>query len=190
MNLLMGVKVLQQAIVDLLLDIMVECCQPSERKKCNDASETRSRSIFDNNGTATNRTVVELRGTNGTVESLNNLVDQRLDVGMDGAMGTQAVQSTDLLATVSVGKAAVWPVSSPPESTAQESSGVNNSDQMQETKWPEQSEELLGLIVNSLRALDGAISQGGPEPRQRPQSAQKIALVLGSCCIKPATSWE
>lgn len=178
MNLLMGVKVLQQAIVDLLLDIMVECCQPSERKKCNDASETRSRSIFDNNGTATNRTVVELRGTNGTVESVNNPVDQRLDVGMDGAMGTQAVQSTDLLATVSVGKAAVWPVPSPPESTAQESSGVNNSDQMQETKWPEQSEELLGLIVNSLRALDGAVSQGGPEPRQRPQSAQKIALVL------------
>jgi hypothetical protein len=33
MNLLMGVKVLQQAIVDLLLDIMVECCQPSESKK-------------------------------------------------------------------------------------------------------------------------------------------------------------
>jgi hypothetical protein len=33
MNLLMGVKVLQQAIVDLLLDIMVECCQPSEAKK-------------------------------------------------------------------------------------------------------------------------------------------------------------
>jgi len=37
MNLLMGVKVLQQAIVDLLLDIMVECCQPSDAKKSNDA---------------------------------------------------------------------------------------------------------------------------------------------------------
>lgn len=37
MNLLMGVKVLQQAIIDLLLDIMVECCQPSEGKKGNDA---------------------------------------------------------------------------------------------------------------------------------------------------------
>lgn len=36
MNLLMGVKVLQQAIVDLLLDIMVECCQPSESKKSAD----------------------------------------------------------------------------------------------------------------------------------------------------------
>lgn len=79
-----GVKVLQQAIVHLLLDIMVKCCQPSERKKCNDASK-RSISILDNNGTATNRTVVELRGKNGTLESLNNPVDQRLDVGMDGA---------------------------------------------------------------------------------------------------------
>jgi hypothetical protein len=34
------------------------------------------------------------------------------------------------------------------------------------------------LIVNSLRALDGAVPQGCPEPRRRPQSAQKIALVL------------
>lgn len=34
------------------------------------------------------------------------------------------------------------------------------------------------MIVNSLRALDGAVPQGCPEPRRRPQSAQKIALVL------------
>jgi hypothetical protein len=34
------------------------------------------------------------------------------------------------------------------------------------------------LIINSLRALDGAVPQGCPEPRRRPQSAQKIALVL------------
>lgn len=45
-------------------------------------------------------------------------------------------------------------------------------------KWPEQSEELLGLIVKSLRALDGTIPQGCPEPKRRPQSVQKIALVL------------
>lgn len=34
------------------------------------------------------------------------------------------------------------------------------------------------MIVNSLRALDGAVPQGCPEPRRRPQSAQKISLVL------------
>ena len=47
-----------------------------------------------------------------------------------------------------------------------------------QTKWPEQSEELLGLIVNSLKTLDSAVPQGCPEPRRRPHSAQKIALVL------------
>lgn len=45
-------------------------------------------------------------------------------------------------------------------------------------KWFEHSDELLGLIVNSLGALEGAVPQGVPEPRRRPQSAQKIALVL------------
>lgn len=34
------------------------------------------------------------------------------------------------------------------------------------------------MIVNSLRTLDGAVPQGCPEPRRRPQSAQKISLVL------------
>lgn len=47
-----------------------------------------------------------------------------------------------------------------------------------QAKWPEQSDELLGLIVNSLRAVEGAVAQGGPEPRRRPQSAQKITVVL------------
>lgn len=39
MNLLMGVKVLQQAIIDFLLDIMDECCQPSERSFNEDYSD-------------------------------------------------------------------------------------------------------------------------------------------------------
>ncbi|RZS01894.1 hypothetical protein BHM03_00031844 [Ensete ventricosum] len=43
MNLLMGVKVLQQAIIDLLIDIMVECCQPSEGRTGYDSSETSSK---------------------------------------------------------------------------------------------------------------------------------------------------
>ncbi|KAH9297298.1 hypothetical protein KI387_028980, partial [Taxus chinensis] len=174
MNLLMGVKVLQQAIVDLLLDIMVECCQPSEGKKSNDAPEARSKIVLDGNETTT------IRSTSGTVEgvTVNNPVDLRLDVGIDGAVGTQAVQSSDLSTPESVGKAAVLPASSPPDSTAHEPSGLNTSNQTQKTKWPEQSDELLGLIVNSLRALDGAVPQGCPEPRRRPQSAQKIAVVL------------
>lgn len=47
-----------------------------------------------------------------------------------------------------------------------------------QTKCPEESEELLGLIVNSLRTLDGVVPQGCPEPRRRPQSARKISMVL------------
>jgi hypothetical protein len=47
-----------------------------------------------------------------------------------------------------------------------------------QTKWPDQSEELLGLIVNSLKALDCAVPHGCPEPRKRPKSVQKVALVL------------
>jgi hypothetical protein len=33
MNLVMGVKVMQQTIVDLIFEIMVECCQPFKAKK-------------------------------------------------------------------------------------------------------------------------------------------------------------
>ncbi|KAH7841779.1 hypothetical protein Vadar_034275 [Vaccinium darrowii] len=57
-------------------------------------------------------------------------------------------------------------------STVQKSASLRTKPQ---TKCPERSEELLGLIVNSLRALDGAIPQGCPEARRMPQSAQKIA---------------
>eukprot|EP00899_Mesostigma_viride_P015066 jgi/Mesvir1/23560/Mv18256-RA.2 len=49
-------------------------------------------------------------------------------------------------------------------------------------KWPEQSDELLGLIVNSLHTLDNVVPHGVPpgclEPRRRPQSAAKIATIL------------
>ncbi|MBA0876712.1 hypothetical protein Goshw_000569 [Gossypium schwendimanii] len=65
---------------------------------------------------------------------------------------------------------------SPPETSA--GGSLENSSLCSKTKWPEQSEELLGLIINSLRALDGAVPHGCPEPRRRPQSAQKITLVL------------
>ncbi|CAM6012558.1 unnamed protein product [Sphagnum balticum] len=74
---------------------------------------------------------------------------QHLEVGVDGASRTQAVQSND--------------------SSAMELL----------PKWPEQSDELLGLIVNSLRTLEEVVPQGVPEPQCRPKSVQKISLVLG-----------
>ncbi|XP_010431620.1 PREDICTED: uncharacterized protein LOC104715953 [Camelina sativa] len=93
MSLLMGVKVLQHAIIDILLDIMVECCKNSEEgSHC------------------------------------------------DGCVAATSSES--------------------------------------KTKWSEQSEELLELIVNSLKTIDAAVPQGCPEAARRPDSAQKIALVL------------
>ncbi|XP_024360999.1 uncharacterized protein [Physcomitrium patens] len=194
MNLLMGVKVLQQAIVDLLLDIMVECCQPSEVKKCNDVPVENKRGGFyeGNNWQAAKPAAaggVDWRNGGSAVESRDSglsSIDQRLEVGGDGSSGAQAVQSSDSLAVdMPVGRAAALSVSSvQSEPAASQESCVpdtmNNtfSNHAQKPKWPEQSDELLGLIVNSLRALEGAVPQGVPEPRRRPQSAQKIALVL------------
>ncbi|KAG7572172.1 TRAF-like [Arabidopsis suecica] len=93
MMLLMGVKVLQQGIIDLLLDKMVEYCQYLKK------------------------------GSHS-----------------DGCVAT----------TSSVSK----------------------------IKWSEQYEEILGLIVNSLKTIDAAVPQGFSEFRRRPHSCQKIGLVL------------
>lgn len=96
------------------------------------------------------------------------------------------MQSSDSLAVdLPVGRAAALPVSSVhseaaarQECTVPDSKRDNVSNHGLKAKWPEQSDELLGLIVNSLRAVEGAVAQGGPEPRRRPQSAQKITVVL------------
>ncbi|GLJ49416.1 hypothetical protein SUGI_1046200 [Cryptomeria japonica] len=134
----------------------------SFNRECSDTPKVRSKTILDCNEATTNRT------TNGTVETVNNPIDLCLDVGIDGAIGSWVVQSSDLSIPELVGKTVVFLASSPPESTACEPSGLNNSNQMQKRKWPEQSDELLGLIINSLRALDGAVPKGCPEPKRRP----------------------
>ncbi|XP_073389366.1 uncharacterized protein [Physcomitrium patens] len=192
MNLLMGVKVLQQAIIDLLLDIMVECCQPSEGKKGNDApaESKRGGAVEANNGSKLVAAGgAEWRNGGSGAECRDSglsLIEQRLEVEGDGCSGAQAVQSSDSLAVdLPVGRAAALPVSSVhseaaarQECTVPDSKRDNVSNHGLKAKWPEQSDELLGLIVNSLRAVEGAVAQGGPEPRRRPQSAQKITVVL------------
>ncbi|KAL1301091.1 hypothetical protein HN51_045724 [Arachis hypogaea] len=171
MNLLMGVKVLQQAIIDLLLDIMVECCQPSEGVPVADSVDACSKPP-DGSGAAS---PLECDRENGAIESIQVPVYERLDSVVEESGGTSAVQSSDLNGNVIQEKAVPGQPICPPETSA---AGSDNATLRSKTKWPEQSEELLGLIVNSLRALDGAVPQGCPEPRRRPQSAQKIALVL------------
>ncbi|CAN4097650.1 unnamed protein product [Withania somnifera] len=173
MNLLMGVKVLQQAIVDLLLDIMVECCQPSEGSSSSGLSEVNPKAFLDGNGAGNQLGSDRLNGAN---EPLQLYAHDRLDMLMDESMNSSAVQSSDVDGINAPERAFCGKPMHPPETSAGGSS--ENPSLRTKTKWPEQSEELLGLIVNSLRALDGAVPQGCPEPRRRPQSAQKIALVL------------
>ncbi|XP_073138267.1 uncharacterized protein [Henckelia pumila] len=173
MNLLMGVKVLQQAIIDLLLDIMVECCQPSEGSCSGDSSEVSLKSSPVGSGAIS---PLESEGENGVIESTQILINKRLDPGTCETMNMSAVQSSgsNLINkhAIAVRERSICPRETPPASSSE-------IPLLQpKTKWPQQSEELLGLIVNSLRALDGAVPQGCPEPRRRPQSARKITLVL------------
>ncbi|TKY74745.1 MATH domain and coiled-coil domain-containing protein [Spatholobus suberectus] len=172
MNLLMGVKVLQQAIIDLLLDIMVECCQPSEVGPVADSVDACSKPSPDGSGAAS---PLDCERENGAKEFARVPVYKRLDSVDEESSNTSAVQSSDLNGNGIHEKALPGQPICPPETSATAS---ENASFRSKTKWPEQSEELLGLIVNSLRALDGAVPQGCPEPRRRPQSAQKIALVL------------
>ncbi|GER51702.1 TRAF-like family protein [Striga asiatica] len=168
MNLLMGVKVLQQAIIDLLLDIMVECCQPSEG-----GSNDGSKPSPEGSGAIS---PLESDGESGGTEPSHLSAGERFDLGASNSVCTSAVQSSDANGATMHVKTVPSQPTFPQETSAAGSS--ENPSLRSKTKWPEQSEELLGLIVNSLRALDGAVPQGCPEPRRRPQSAQKIALVL------------
>ncbi|KAE8674412.1 FAR1-related sequence 6 isoform 1 [Hibiscus syriacus] len=170
MNLLMGVKVLQQAIIDLLLDIMVECCQPSEGIA--DSSDANLKP-FDGGEAAS---PCHCERENGSVESAQFPMYERVDSCVNDGSTASAVQGSDMNGIDISGKSVRGHPTSPPETSG--GSSLENSSLYSKTKCSEQSEELLGLIVNSLRALDGAVPHGCPEPRRRPQSAQKIALVL------------
>ncbi|XP_039117979.1 uncharacterized protein LOC120253823 [Dioscorea cayenensis subsp. rotundata] len=175
MNLLMGVKVLQQAIIDLLLDIMVECCQSSDGRTSYDSSDTSSKPSPDSIEAST---PTEPSGDPEATEFAQYQVYQRLEAGISEISQAYAVQSSDLNTNEIPGKTnPVQPIF-PPETSAGDLSADDSFVRTSKTKWPEQSEELLGLIVNSLRALDSAVPQGCPEPKRRPESVQKIALVL------------
>ncbi|CAM8949502.1 unnamed protein product [Rhodiola kirilowii] len=172
MNLLMGVKVLQQAIIDLLLDIMVECCQPSEGSSIVHYSDPSTRCI---KCVLASTSSDESDTENEISESPHCPLNERLDAGLSTGSQTSAVQSSDTVLHIREKGAHRLPIF-PPEATA--GGTLESPSFCSKAKWPEESEELLGLIVNSLRALDGAVPQGCPEPRRRPKSAQKIAVVL------------
>ncbi|KAL5211895.1 hypothetical protein ABZP36_022742 [Zizania latifolia] len=172
-SLLMGVSVLKQAIIDLLLDIMVECCQPSEERfAC--ASSASSKTSPDSNGASS---PPELNVEGELAECACSNKYERLEPVCDDIQHSLPVQNTDRCTNEIPARSLEQPCF-PPETSGADLLADEGSDQPYRTKWPEQSEELLGLIVNSLRALDSAVPHGCPEPRRRPQSVQKIALVL------------
>lgn len=172
-SLLMGVSVLKQAIIDLLLDIMVECCQPSDERSTYDSSASSKISHDSNEASSPPELSVEgdltERACSNEYETVGSDSDHfRHNLALQNTESSANEMPANILEQSSF----------PPETPAVDLPGDESSDQTSGTKWPDQSEELLGLIVNSLRALDCAVPHGCPEPRRRPKSVQKIALVL------------
>lgn len=110
MNLLMGVKVLQQAIIDLLLDIMVECCQPSDGTSNDDCSDGSCRPSPDDSGASS------------PPEPSQLYVNGRLDSGTDEISTTSAVQSSDMNSNHPCEKQFTGQPFCPPETCAASSS--------------------------------------------------------------------
>ncbi|KAK1382868.1 hypothetical protein POM88_020603 [Heracleum sosnowskyi] len=80
MNLLMGVKGLQHAIIALLLDIMVEIFQPPKGFSNDNSSEVTTKRSSDDTGS---NTPWESDWGSGVVEPVHLVVNDRLDAGMD-----------------------------------------------------------------------------------------------------------
>lgn len=115
MNLLMGVKVLQQAIIDLLLDIMVECCQPSDGSSNCDSSDANTKPSPDGSEAAT---PLESDRENGAAESVQFPVYERLDAGVNEGSSASAVQSCDVNGIGRPEKAFAGEPICPPETSA------------------------------------------------------------------------
>lgn len=109
MNLLMGVKVLQQAIIDLLLDIMVECCQPSEGSSAGDLSDSSPSGAS---------SPVQSDRDNGATESTYVPVDGRLGTDVEESPSISAVQSSEDNGVPVHLKATPGQPTSPPETLA------------------------------------------------------------------------
>ncbi|CAL5057168.1 unnamed protein product [Urochloa decumbens] len=174
-SLLMGVSALKQAIIDLLLDIMVECCQPSEES----GSSASTKASPNSNGATSppDSSPPELSVEGELTECACGNAYALAEPNSNDILYSPAIRDADL-ATDEITANNLEHSCFPPETSATDLPADEGPEQVSRSKWPEQSEELLGLILNSLRALDSAVPHGCPEPRRRPQAVQKIALVL------------
>eukprot|EP00898_Chlorokybus_atmophyticus_P004102 jgi/Chlat1/4693/Chrsp3S05628 len=206
MHLLMGVKVLQQAIVDLLLDIMLECCTKRTAPAAEDARSPSASSqatrehpqarVRSSSTTSTHDycDAARISRNSDTCSSSNDAMRSDatslpyLPTGVD----CMRVRGDASAVTSSTSNALPPPLPPPPPARSSQShSMAPGGDHLHSPsgktlpRWPEQPDELLGLIVDSLRALDNGVAPmpsavGCSEPRRRPQSASKVAAILAS----------
>lgn len=135
MNLLMGVKVLQQAIADLLLDIMVECCQPSNG---DEFTEAKSRLQPDASQLGAKGSFVWRAFGAAAPDTIaqSPAIGHRLDNDHDGMMATQAVQSCIAPALdVQASKGLVLPSGFLSESVPRDTASANASHSQKVRAW-------------------------------------------------------
>ncbi|KAK9269009.1 hypothetical protein L1049_000777 [Liquidambar formosana] len=156
MNSMMGVKILQRTIDDLLLEILVECCQPSKGRFSEGSYDASPKPSPDTNGVVYQS---ESHWENGAADIFQSLINKRL--------GSAVEESTR-----------AWAAQCPGTNRTAISKKGSLGQRALKIKWPEPSEELLGMIVNSLKPLNGPVPQGCQEPMQKPRSAEKIYLLL------------
>ncbi|KAK3259951.1 hypothetical protein CYMTET_31074 [Cymbomonas tetramitiformis] len=206
--LLLGVTVLQQAIVDLLLDIMLDCCTDGregflrgregrgEEGLASGAStgglpasggEREPRASGWRGGDGGGRAgpsagAVRFNPDASGLSTIAGVVD-RLDNNHDSGSNSCVRSDSRFEAPVPVQSPAPEPRPVVQEPVAEASpSGKHESAKCNKvSNWPcEQSEELMGLIVKALYALDDAGPLHSPESRYKGQIAAKIAVLLQS----------
>ena len=122
-NLLMGVSVLKQAIIDLLLDIMVECCQPSDERSSYGSSSESSKTAADSVGASSPPELI----VEGELKECA-LRNQYETAESDNSRHNLALQNTELSAKEMPAKI-VEHASFPAETSAVDLPGDESSDQ-------------------------------------------------------------
>ncbi|CAL5397179.1 unnamed protein product [Camellia sinensis] len=152
-------KASQQVIIDLLLDIIVEYCRHLETRSSVssvDYYDTSSEPPSHRSGVFSRAEFLRQNGPEDSAQypKYKTLEEKRTDVSEKAIL------------------------ESPPSETSAIDLLTINSIQDLKIKWPEPSEELLSMIINSLKCLCDTVPQGCSKPKRWPVSVKKISHVL------------
>ncbi|KAI7979584.1 hypothetical protein LOK49_Contig297G00002 [Camellia lanceoleosa] len=152
-------KASQQVIIDLLLDIIVEYCRHLETRSSVssvDYYDTSSEPPSHRSGVFNQAEFLRQNGPEDSAQypKYKTLEEKRTDVSEKAIL------------------------ESPPSETSAIDLLTINSIQDLKIKWPEPSEELLSMIINSLKCLCDTVPQGCSKPKRWPVSVKKICHVL------------